>query len=232
MRSGSKQRPMLDTCVPQPEERPGSGPPTGHIVRGNAEMDRFRAPLAGHGRALGRSSSPTSPGIGRMELPHAAAGAATEAGTRILRGRGILFDTAKSFSGLNQVLLPVLDALSQLPALHRDALKVALGFREGAPPSRSIVLHGALVLLRTAASARPVIVVLDDLPWLSRGHRRHSELRRAAPRWQPACESRSGRTASRRGSATRHRPRLRAGTGSTPIRPVLRRALSRGPALW
>jgi hypothetical protein len=65
------------------------------------------------------------------------------------------FDTAMSFSRLNQVLLPVLDALPQLPAVHRDALNGALGFGEGAPPSRLVVSNAALVLLRTAVSARP-----------------------------------------------------------------------------
>ena len=73
-----------------------------------------------------------------------------------------------SFSGLNQVLLPLLDALPQLPAVHRDALNVALGFGEGAPPSRLVVSNAALVLLRQAAAARPLLVIIDDLPWLDR----------------------------------------------------------------
>jgi hypothetical protein len=51
-----------------------------------------------------------------------------------------------SFSGPNQVLIPVLDALPQLPAVHPDALNVALGFGEGAPPSRLVVSNWALVL--------------------------------------------------------------------------------------
>jgi hypothetical protein len=95
--------------------------------------------------------------------------------------RASKFDTAMSFSGLNQVLLPVLDALQQLPAVHRDALNVTPGFGEGAPPSRLVVSNAALVLLRTATSARSKLVVLDDLLWLNRGQRRRPELRRAAP---------------------------------------------------
>ena len=73
-----------------------------------------------------------------------------------------------SFSGLNQVLLPLLGALPQLPAVHRDALNVALGFGDGAPPSRLVVSNAALVLLRQAATARPLLVIIDDLPWLDR----------------------------------------------------------------
>jgi hypothetical protein len=159
---------MLDTRVPQPEERPGGGPPAGHLVGRDAEMDRLRAFLAGVRTHSGVLLVAGEPGIGKTELLHAAADAASEAGTRILRGAGIQFETAMSFSGLNQVLLPVLDALPQLPAVHRDALNVALGFGEGAPPSRLVVSNAAVVLLRTAASARPVLVVLDDLPWLVR----------------------------------------------------------------
>jgi hypothetical protein len=137
-----------------------------------------------------------------------------------------------SFSGLNQVLLPVLDALPELPVVHRNALNVAFGFGEGVPPSRLVMSNAAVVLLRTAASARPLLVVLDDLPWLDRASARVLSFVARRLDGSQLGESWSGRTVSRRGSATRHRPRLRAGTGSTPIWPVLRRALTRGPVSW
>ena len=88
--------------------------------------------------------------------------------TRILHAAGIEFEAGMSFSGLNQVLLPLLDVVPQLPAVHRDALNVALGFGEGAPPSRLVVSNAALLLLRMAATDRPLLVILDDLPWLDR----------------------------------------------------------------
>jgi hypothetical protein len=47
------------------------------------------------------------------------------------------------FSGLNQVLLPALDASPQLPAVHRGALNVALGFGERTPPNRLVVSNAA-----------------------------------------------------------------------------------------
>src|SRR5262249_26084226 len=49
-----------------------------------------------------------------------------------------------------------------------DALNVALGFSEGHPPDRLVVPNAVLLLLRETAVARPVLVVLDDLPWLDR----------------------------------------------------------------
>ena len=58
--------------------------------------------------------------------------------------------------------------LPRLPATHRDALNVALGFDTGAPPSRLVVSNAALVLLREAAAARPLLLIIDDLPWLDR----------------------------------------------------------------
>lgn len=88
-RSGPRQHPMLDSRVPQPEERPGGGPPAGHLVGRDAEMDRLRAFRAGartHGGALLVTGEP---GIGKTELLHAAADAASQVGTRILRGAGI-----------------------------------------------------------------------------------------------------------------------------------------------
>jgi len=47
-------------------------------------------------------------------------------------------------------------------------LNVALGFGDGGPPSRLVVANAALMLLRQAATARPVLIILDDLPWLDR----------------------------------------------------------------
>ena len=108
------------------------------------------------------------PGVGKTDLLNAASEAASAAGMRILRAAGVEFEAETSFSGLNQVLLPLLGALPQLPAVHRDALNVALGFGDGAPPSRLVVSNAALVLLRQAATARPLLVILDDLPWLDR----------------------------------------------------------------
>jgi hypothetical protein len=79
---------MLDTRVPQPEERPGGGPPAGHLVGLDAEMDRLRAFRAGARTPGGALLVTGEPGIGKTELLHAAADAASEVGTRILRGAG------------------------------------------------------------------------------------------------------------------------------------------------
>ena len=108
------------------------------------------------------------PGVGKTVVLDAASEAASAAGTRVLRAAGVEFEAGTSFSGLSQLLLPHLDALAQLQAVHREALNVALGFGEGTPPTRLVVSSAALMLLRQIATARPVLVILDDLPWLDR----------------------------------------------------------------
>jgi DNA-binding CsgD family transcriptional regulator len=146
----------------------GDGRLAGRLIGRETEIDRIRAFLA-MARAEGGALLVTGePGAGKTVLLNAAAEAASAAGLRVLRAAGVEFEAGTSFSGLNQLLLPLLGALPQLPAVHRDALNVALGFGDGAPPSRLVVSNAALVLLRQAARARPVLVVLDDLPWLDR----------------------------------------------------------------
>src|SRR4029077_12383038 len=66
------------------------------------------------------------------------------------------------------LLVPLLNELGMLPDLQRNALNVALGFGEGTPPSRLVVSNAAVMLLRQAAMTEPVLVIIDDLPWLDR----------------------------------------------------------------
>lgn len=142
------------------------------LIGREPEMDRIRLFLATATTEGGALLVTGEPGVGKTGLLNAASEAASAAGMRILRAAGVEFEAGTSFSGLNQLLLPLLDALPQLPAIHRDALNVALGFGDGAAPSPLVVSNAALVLLRQAAAARPVLVILDDLPWLDRASAR------------------------------------------------------------
>ena len=108
------------------------------------------------------------PGAGKTVLLDSAAEAADEAGTWVLRAAGVEFEADLTYSGLHQVLLPLLGEFRQLSAAHRDALNVALGYGEGPPPPRLLVSTATLTVLRLAAAARPVLMIVDDLPWLDR----------------------------------------------------------------
>ncbi len=118
-----------------------------------------------HGEALMLSGEP---GVGKTALLNAAADVASETGTWVLRAAGVEFEAGMMFSGLHQALLPVYEEFPQLSAAHRDALNVALGFGDGPAPDRLLVSSATLTVLRRVAAARPVLLVVDDLPWLDR----------------------------------------------------------------
>lgn len=159
---------MSNIDGPEHGEPQVEGGPTGQLIGREPEMERIRAFLA-TARTEGAALLVIGePGVGKTELLNAASEAASAADMRILRAAGVEFEAGTSFSVLNQLLLPLLSELPQLPDVHRDALNVALGFGDGAPPSRLVVSNAALVLLRQTATARPVLVILDDLPWLDR----------------------------------------------------------------
>ena len=159
---------MIDTPVSQRHERPGSRRQGEDIVGREGELQQVRTFLE-VARTDGAALLVTGePGVGKTELLNAASSIASAAGTRILRAAGVEFEAGISFSGLNQVLLPLLIGLPQLPAAHRDALNVALGFSDGAPPGQLVVSNAALVLLRAAAASGPLLIVIDDLQWLDR----------------------------------------------------------------
>lgn len=108
------------------------------------------------------------PGVGKSAVLDALARAAVQDGTRVLRAAGAEFEADVGYSALNQVLLPLHGLLDRLPAPSREALSVALGFGGGPAPERLVVCNAALALLRSAAEDGPVLVVVDDLPWVDR----------------------------------------------------------------
>ena len=82
---------------------------------------------------------------------------------------GAEFEAEESFAGLSHVLHPFLeDGLARLSPLHRQALDVALGLDVGTPADRLVTGNAVLALLRDAAERRPLLIVVDDLPWLDR----------------------------------------------------------------
>jgi DNA-binding CsgD family transcriptional regulator len=108
------------------------------------------------------------PGVGKSALLEASAQAALAAGTRILSAAGVEFEADIPFSGLHQILLPLHEELARLRAVHRDTLNVALGFGEGPEPDRLVIANATLNVLREAARAYPLLLIVDDVPWLDR----------------------------------------------------------------
>jgi DNA-binding CsgD family transcriptional regulator len=107
-------------------------------------------------------------GVGKTALLDVAARHAETSGSRVIRAIGAQFEAQLSFAGLNHVLHSLLDRLAALPPLQREALTVTLGLESGPPPERLVVSNAVVGLMRESAASQPLLVIVDDLPWLDR----------------------------------------------------------------
>jgi DNA-binding CsgD family transcriptional regulator len=107
-------------------------------------------------------------GMGKTTLWRAGVELAEAAGCCVLQAQPAESETALSFSGLGDLLDPVLDeALAQLPAGQRSALARALVLEEAADvaPDAHAVGVALLSALRCLCT-RDVLVAVDDVQWL------------------------------------------------------------------
>ena len=102
--------------------------------------------------------------MGKTALLNGLADSASAAGTAVLRVAGTEFEGEISFAGLNQLLFPLLDDLDELGADHRTRC----GWPWASAPGRLLVSSAALVLLQRVAARTPLLLVVDDLPWIDR----------------------------------------------------------------
>ncbi|MFI9616465.1 AAA family ATPase [Streptomyces sp. NPDC052023] len=107
-------------------------------------------------------------GVGKTTLLDAVTEAVRTTGTRVLRADGVEFEADIPFAGLHQILMPVLDAVEHLPSEYHQALLVALGFGTGPAPDQLTLVNATLSLLRQTAAEAPLLLIVDDLPWLDR----------------------------------------------------------------
>jgi DNA-binding CsgD family transcriptional regulator len=106
------------------------------------------------------------PGIGKTTLLLHARDAAR--GMTVVTATGVESEAELEYSGLLELVRPLLAHLDELPAHQADALREALGFSP--PQRRDTFAIGAAVLSLFAAAAeeRPLLVVADDVQWLDR----------------------------------------------------------------
>ena len=119
----------------------------------------------GAGEALLLSGDP---GVGKTSLLDHAAAIAVGSGIRLLRATGSQFEAEISFAALHQLLRPCFAELPHLSQLHAQALNVALGLGEGPPPAQLLVASAVLALLQQISKEQPLLLIVDDLPWLDR----------------------------------------------------------------
>ncbi|MGP4013883.1 ATP-binding protein [Streptomyces sp. 4N124] len=127
-----------------------------HSFFGNSEV---------HGAALLLSGEA---GVGKTAVLDAVATDAAHNGVRVLRAAGVQFEADISYAGLNQLLVPLFDDFDILDTVHRDALRVAIGIGGGPAPDRLLTSTAVLLLLRLISARTPLLLVVDDLPWLDR----------------------------------------------------------------
>ncbi|MEJ2862439.1 helix-turn-helix transcriptional regulator [Actinomycetospora flava] len=103
------------------------------------------------------------PGSGKTTLLDEVAGATPR---RVLRTAGVEGEAVLPFAAVADVLLPILSHAHELPTVQREALEIALALRAGDVGSPLAVSAAALGVLAAAADARPLLLVVDDFPWI------------------------------------------------------------------
>jgi len=128
-------------------------------------VERFLAP-ARVGRVLVVCGEP---GIGKSTVWDAGVGLARSRGFAVWSTRASEAEAQLSFAGLADLLDGAgAGMLAGLPVPQRWALEVAVRRAEPdlTPPEPLAIAAGLLGVLRVAAGAGPVLVAVDDLPWL------------------------------------------------------------------
>jgi DNA-binding CsgD family transcriptional regulator len=141
----------------------------GPLIGRDAEIARLRGlvePIPRHSEVLivfGEA------GIGKSALLADTARRARSAGMRVLSVSGRETETALGFTGLHQLLRPLLDRVDRLPNRQSSALLGTLGLVEApSGPSRLLAGIAVLTLLSDVAEETPLLLVVEDAHWLDR----------------------------------------------------------------
>jgi DNA-binding CsgD family transcriptional regulator len=110
-------------------------------------------------------------GIGKTTIWRALRDEATERGFLTMSTRAVETEAQLAFNGLVDLLDPWIDeVIDQLPAAQRAAMDVALQrapVGEMAPPPLAVSM-ATLASLRARSVDSPLVIAIDDLPWLDR----------------------------------------------------------------
>ena len=139
------------------------------VVGRDAELAVLRGFLAGIPAGAVALVLEGDAGVGKTTLWEAGVAEAGRRGLRVLTVRPAESEMALSFSGIGDLLDPVLDtALASLPAAQHRALSRALVLDddEGSPPDPHAIGLALLNCLRALAAEESVVVAIDDVQWL------------------------------------------------------------------
>lgn len=130
----------------------------GELAKIRALIDDARR---GEGGALLLSGEP---GSGKTALLDTAR--ALSAGSTVVSCCGVEWEAELPFSGLHELLRPLLPLMPALPEPQRTALEGALGIGQPEAVQPLNVFAGAHSLILEATRAEPVLLVVDDLQWI------------------------------------------------------------------
>ncbi|MET0991135.1 MAG: AAA family ATPase [Lacisediminihabitans sp.] len=134
----------------------------------DAQVDSIRRFIAGIATSGAVKVLLGEPGVGKSLLLEIAASIAAASHYQVLTVSGVEYEADLAYSGLHQLLLPLTGDFPRLDRRQRAALEVALGVRDGIAPSTLVVCTAVLALLQRAARQRPILLIVDDVPWLDR----------------------------------------------------------------
>jgi DNA-binding CsgD family transcriptional regulator len=135
----------------------------------DGELEELRGFLRGVGGGAGALVLVGEPGIGKTILWEAGVEEATALGHRVLVHRAVEAEAGLAFTGLADLVAPVL--VEVMPALappRRRALRVALLLDDPGddPPDPRAIGLAFLDAMRRLAADGPVVLAIDDLQWL------------------------------------------------------------------
>jgi DNA-binding CsgD family transcriptional regulator len=139
------------------------------VVGRDAEFASIRNFVAGVSDGASAFVLEGEAGAGKTTLWTAGTQLAEEQGVRVLRAQPAEPETNLSFSGIGDLLEPVLEpALEHLPVPQRRALARALLLEadEGPAPDPHVIGVAVLGSMRALAEELPLLVAIDDVQWL------------------------------------------------------------------
>lgn len=110
-------------------------------------------------------------GVGKSALLEELRARALRRGACVLWAHGVESEAELAFSGLHDLLAPLVGELDGLPAPQAVVLASALALTAPQPGDRLAVCVATLSLLNRCAARRPLLAVVDDLPWLDSSSR-------------------------------------------------------------
>jgi DNA-binding CsgD family transcriptional regulator len=106
------------------------------------------------------------PGMGKTSLLGFVADYARRQNASVHMLRGIESEAVLPFAAITDLLWPLQEHLTTLPAIQREALEVRLALSLGPAHGPLAACAGALGVLAAAADQRPLVVLVDDFQWV------------------------------------------------------------------